>query len=220
MATSVRVKACGGLAPYIWSVSGPATVNPSTGTATTVSCSADSATAVVVTVTDAVGVSVSQSVGGSCQCAGCDYELGTRSNFVQSGTCADCNDVESMTYTAGTTVKFIERQISTGTKTECPGDVCPNLGPIVATISGYLCNSECPITAAALSTGNVIRLRITSGHANLNGGTCTDVTINGAEFPVSWTMAYGADVDTIPSSGSQCVITSGGGVVLCLPECE
>lgn len=75
MATSVRLKACGGLAPFAWSVTGPATLSNNTGTATTVSCSEDSATAVVVTVTDAVGVSVSQAISGSCSCGdGCDFD--------------------------------------------------------------------------------------------------------------------------------------------------
>ena len=89
MATSVRLKACGGLGPYVWTVTGPATVDPTTGTATTVACSQSSSTAVVVTVTDAAGVSVSQSVGGSCNCGGCAATLTTDSRSVTN--CAEAS---------------------------------------------------------------------------------------------------------------------------------
>lgn len=83
MATTVRLKACGGLPPYSWSSTGPVTLSNSTGVATTVACSEDSSTAVVVTLTDAVGVSVSQIIGGNCSCSGgCD--INTIVNMVTS----------------------------------------------------------------------------------------------------------------------------------------
>lgn len=221
MATTSRLKACGGLAPYIWTVVGPGLLSNTTGTAVTVSCASDSATAVVVTVTDSVGISVSHTVDGSCACVGCDYELGTRTNFVGESTCDDCGGMESMTYVQGTTVKFFERQVSTGTKTVCTNDICPNLGPITATIRGYLCNVSCSIFPSTLTDGILMRLRLTSAvGSELIGGSCTNVTINGAEFPVSWTLFPGVDNDVIPAEGTQCVITSEGGTVLCLPECE
>ena len=79
MATNiVRLKACGGLAPYTWAVTqGPATVFPPTGTATTVTCTPGTVdnTAVKVSCTDAAGVMVTYTFSGHCACTSdCDPE--------------------------------------------------------------------------------------------------------------------------------------------------
>ena len=73
MATNaVRLKACGGLAPYTWSNTGPATLNTNTGTAVTLTCVPDTldTTTVTVTVTDAALVSTTMVLAGNCGCSG------------------------------------------------------------------------------------------------------------------------------------------------------
>ena len=72
MATNtVRLKACGGLGPFTWSNTGPATLNVTTGTAVTLTCddSTTDASAITVTVTDAASVSVTTILAGNCACS-------------------------------------------------------------------------------------------------------------------------------------------------------
>lgn len=73
--SSRTLKACGGLAPYAWSVTGPATLSATAGVSTTVTCNQGTtdSSPVILTVVDAAGVRVSSVLGGSCACAGCVY---------------------------------------------------------------------------------------------------------------------------------------------------
>jgi len=77
MANSVRIKACGGLGPFSWTITGPATLSSSSGISTTLTCNpgTSDSSPVTVTVTDAVGISTTKIFSGSCSCGGCESAI-------------------------------------------------------------------------------------------------------------------------------------------------
>jgi hypothetical protein len=79
VSNTARIKACGGLGPFAWTIIGPATLASTSGIANTVTCvpNTEDPSAVIVTVTDAVGVSVSLVLAGNCACADPDSCVST-----------------------------------------------------------------------------------------------------------------------------------------------
>jgi hypothetical protein len=71
VSSTVRIKACGGLAPFSWTIIGPATLGAATGVANSVTCvpGTQDPSPIIVTVTDAARVSVSNIISGTCACA-------------------------------------------------------------------------------------------------------------------------------------------------------